>query len=102
MIRKFYELEPNDVLFFRDGRPMDVDKKKQDVRNIGHGANWPRPDHLFKGVIHSLIGERMASLEDIRQNDKEGNSSYGEFGGLRVVGPFPKKGDDVYLPRPLD
>lgn len=106
MTREFYELTPNDVLFFRDGRPMDVDKTKQDVRNIGHGANWPRPDHLFKGVIHGLIGERMASLEAIRQDDKDGNSSYGEFGGLRVFGPFPVKDENetsqIYLPRPLD
>lgn len=92
MDRKCYELTPNDVLFFRDGRPMDVDKAQQDVRNVGHGANWPRPDHLFKGVIHALIGDRMAY-----------ESAYGEFGGLKVFGPFPKKDDgEIYLPRPLD
>lgn len=92
MDRTCYELTPKDVLFFRDGRPMDVDKAQEDVRNIGHGANWPRPDHLFKGVIHALIGERMAS-----------ESAYGEFGGLKVFGPFPKKdGGEIYLPRPLD
>lgn len=102
MIRKFYELEPNDVLFFRDGRPMDADKAQKDVRNIGHGANWPRPDHLFKGVIHGLIGNQMASLDKIRSNGKDGEIGYGEFGGLRVFGPFPKKGKDIYLPRPLD
>lgn len=102
MTKRCYVLTPSDVLFFRDGRPMDVDKEQEDVRNIGHGASWPRPDHLFKGVIHALIGERMASLDAIRSEDGDGKLSYGDFGGLRVFGPFPMKSGEVYLPRPLD
>lgn len=56
MGKSTYELSPRDVLFFRDARPMDVDKARtNDVFNVGHGANWPRPDHLFSAVIHDLL-----------------------------------------------
>ena len=85
-----YELRPRDVLFFRDGRPMDADKaQKKDVRYIGHGAGWPRPDHLFKGVMHGLLKETRGA-------------TYGDFPSLKVIGPYPVKGDVLYLPRPLD
>lgn len=89
-----YELRPRDVLFFRDGRPMDIDKKRRDVRNIGHGAVWPRPDHLYKGVMHALI----------RETDGAG---FGDFPSVKVVGPYPLKheakgSDTLYLPRPND
>lgn len=85
-----YELKPRDVLFFRDGRPMDADKaQKKDVRYIGHGAVWPRPDHLFHGVIHSLLKETPGA-------------TFGSFPSLKVMGPYPVKGDMLYLPRPLD
>lgn len=90
MQEKRYELRPRDVLFFRDGRPMDADKaQKKDVRYIGHGAVWPRPDHLFHGVIHSLLKETP-------------DATFGSFPSLKVTGPYPVKGDTLYLPRPLD
>ena len=95
MIERKYELTPRDVLFFRDGRPMDADKaQKKDVRYIGHGATWPRPDHLFKGAIHALLRETP-------------NASFGDFPALKVMGPYPVKRekshpDALYLPRPLD
>lgn len=90
MQERRYELKPRDVLFFRDGRSMDADKaQKKDVRYIGHGAVWPRPDHLFKGVMHGLLKETPGA-------------TYGDFPSLKVVGPYPVKGDMLYLPRPLD
>lgn len=89
MQERRYELKPRDVLFFRDGRPMDADKAMEDVRNIGHGAVWPRPDHLFKGVMHGLLKETQGA-------------AYGDFPSLKVIGPYPVKGDMLYLPRPLD
>ena len=56
-----YELTPRDVLFFRDARPMDVDKsRKDDIFNVGHGANWPRPDQLFSAVIQDLVRDPSA------------------------------------------
>ena len=102
MTERCYELQPRDLLFLRDGRPMDVDKAQQDVRNIGHGANWPRPDHLFKAVIHGLIGDRMASLHALHRAGDDGVPAYGDFGALKVTGPYPVRDGRLYLPRPLD
>lgn len=93
MSRKSYELTPRDVLFFRDARPMDVNKDRtDDIFNIGHGAYWPRPDQLFSAVIHELIRDPSVSERDW----------YGSVSDLRVTGPFPLKGEVLYLPMPLD
>ncbi len=91
-MKKSFTLSPRDLLFFRDGRPMDVNKREADMRNIGHGDTWPRPDHLYNGIMHALINDRMAS----------GEKMYGKIGDLKVEGPLPMKGDTLYLPRPLD
>ena len=93
MAKKSYELSPRDVLFFRDARPMDVNKDRtDDVFNIGHGAYWPRPDQLFSAVIHELIRDPQASEKDW----------YGSVSDLRVTGPFPLMGGKLYLPMPQD
>lgn len=84
---------PRDLLFFRDGRPMDVDKSKEaNLRNIGHGAYWPRPDHLHSALMHHLIA-------DPTRPEKQW---YGSLPDLRVLGPFPCKNATLYLPFPLD
>ncbi len=88
-----YVLTPRDVLFFRDARPMDSDKRRTgDLRLIGHGAQWPRPDLLFSAVIHTLVGD--PERPDARL--------YGSAPDLRVRGPFPVRGGRLFLPRPLD
>lgn len=97
MALQTYRITPRDLLFFRDGRPLDLNKQDKEHRNIGHGAYWPRPDHLYNAIMHALIGSRTAG----------GNAAFGQFGGLQVAGPFPLKqdgkgGDTLYLPRPLD
>ena len=93
MAKKSYELSPRDVLFFRDARPMDVDKDRtDDVFNVGHGAYWPRPDQLFSAVIHELIRDPNVSEKNW----------YGSVSDLRVTGPFPMKDGKLYLPMPLD
>ena len=90
MQEKNYELMPRDILFFRDGRPMDADKAlKEDVCIVGHGASWPRPDHLYNGVMHSLLKEH-------------GGGDFGVFPSLKTVGPYPVKNKELFLPRPLD
>ena len=91
-----YRISPLDLLFFRDGRPLDIDKACDDHRNIGHGAFWPRPDHLYNAVMHALIGSRTAGER----------AAYGQFGGVQTRGPYPLVKEDgnviLYLPRPLD
>ena len=93
MGKKCFELEPRDVLFFRDGRPMDVDKdRKGDIFNVGHGANWPRPDQLFSAVIHELL--RDPTIPESKW--------YGTISDLRITGPFSALNGELYLPMPLD
>lgn len=91
---KTYTLMPRDLLFFRDARPMDVNKKNEEAgyRAIGHGANWPRPDILHSAVMHELIRNPECPEEEW----------YGSVPSLKVMGPFPCKGDELYLPMPLD
>lgn len=91
---KTYTLTPRDVLFFRDARPMDVRKEDEEkgYRTIGHGANWPRPDILHSAVMHELI----------RDPEKSENEWYGSVTDLKVMGPFPCKNGQIYLPMPLD
>ncbi len=87
-----YAVTPRDVLFFRDARPMDSEKARlRDVRLIGHGAVWPRPDLLHSAVIHALLGGPDAPETD-----------YGSVPDLRVAGPFPVREGRLFLPRPLD
>jgi len=76
-------LQPTDVLFFRDGRPMEGSL-------AGHGAAWPLPtvtDSALHAALHrsGLDGHRhdhiatgQRSAKDVRQ-----------FGSLVSAGPFP-------------
>ena len=91
-----YRISPHDLLFFRDGRPLDIDKAHGHHRNIGHGASWPRPDHLYNAVMHALIGSRTVGER----------TAYGKFGGVKTKGPYPLVEENgsaiLFLPRPLD
>ena len=52
---QIYTLTPNDVLFFRDGRPMEAAG--------GHGARWPEPSLIFDALhaaLHRAFGENYA------------------------------------------
>lgn len=89
-----YTLTPRDILFFRDARPSDNCKADTETFVVGHGANWPRPDHLYNAVIHALIGDPEANAER--------KENYGDIQDLNVQGPFPKREDQLYFPRPLD
>lgn len=94
-------LQPLDVLFFRDGRPMMG-------ANPGRGARVPM-QHVISGALHtafrraypeegSLPGEH---LHQTRHKGERGNRSE-RFGSLCSAGPFPVKEDKWYFPRPLD
>lgn len=89
-----YALAARDLLFFRDARPMDMDKSLRAMReHIGHGAVWPRPDHLFAALMHHLI----------KAPDAGGQELYGSMPNLNTLGPFPSMPDGgLLLPIPLD
>lgn len=93
-------LQPTDVLFFRDGRPMEG-------ALAGHGAAWPMPnvtDAAFHAALHrsGLGGHR----HDQRNGDSRTVQDGRQFGSLVTAGPFPVRrafgAATWFFPRPLD
>jgi CRISPR-associated protein Cmr3 len=99
-------LQPTDVLFFRDGRPMEGSL-------AGHGAAWPLPnvtDAAFHAALHrsGLNGHPHDQRRGADRNGKDNR----RFGSLVTAGPFPvcvenEKGQRLqapcwFFPRPLD
>lgn len=93
-------LSPTDVLFFRDGRPMEG-------ASSGHGAAWPLPNVLSAAIHHAL---RRADHDDLHQHRRGRNGSYSgedahrdrKFGSLQLGGPFPVVDGQWLFPRPAD
>ena len=86
-------LEPSDVLFFRDGRPMTGGL-------AGHGAAWPLPNVInaaFHGALHradleQLTGKKVHPHHHPGRDGKragEANHRPRKFGSLLTAGPFP-------------
>lgn len=98
-------LQPTDVLFFRDGRPMGG-------ASAGHGAAWPLPsviNHAFYAALH-----RAGDVFKEAHPHRRGRSGIypnpelrdRRFGSLVTAGPFPvcTSGADHtwFFPRPAD
>jgi CRISPR-associated protein Cmr3 len=92
-------LEPQDVLFFKDGRPMFGSSP-------GRGASLPM-QHVLNGALHaafhrafpeegSLPGEKIHSGRKVEGGFR--------FGNLSSLGPFlsEETTGDWFFPRPLD
>ena len=94
-----YALEPRDLLFMRDARPMEAS-------DAGLGANWPRPDQLWNAIINTFHRTWPARQEwegaAHTKRDGENQRSSDRFGALKTFGPFPLKNGEVYYPCPLD
>jgi CRISPR-associated protein Cmr3 len=97
-------LQPADVLFFRDGRPMSGSL-------AGHGAAWPLPDVTNHALHAALHRAALAGVHD-HNHRREGNGVIGvrKFGSLLTAGPFPVAGGTGnppdalrwFFPRPKD
>lgn len=94
-------LEPTDVLFFRDGRPMSGSLS-------GHGAAWPMP-HVMSHAFHAAL--HRAALSGVHSHRRGRSGEYEEtrdrkFGSLKTAGPFPVCTQGAahtwFFPRPLD
>jgi len=103
-----FQLEPRDLLFLRDARPMDGS-------DAGLGANWPRPDQLWNALINAFhrVWPNRQDWEGAAHTKRKSGESGGKsdnplssdrFGALKTVGPFPfdTKTGVVYYPAPLD
>ena len=96
-------LEPNDVLFFRDGRPMSGALS-------GHGAAWPLPG-VIDGALHAAMyradlkershPHRFADQNGLRDDNRGKSARF--FGSLVSAGPFPVSPEKHwYFQRPAD
>ncbi len=94
-------LEPTDVLFFRDGRPMEGSLS-------GHTAAWPLPD-ITNHALHAAL--HRADIEGVHEHRRGRSGEYDDerdrkFGSLQTVGPFPVDTRDNrqtwFFPRPAD
>ena len=95
----WYEInmEPRDLLFFRDAKPMKAS-------SIGEGARIPYP-HLFYDALIASFHEEWPELEDWEFehfHPHKGEKGRMRFGGLKTLGVFPVCKDEVYLPVPAD
>lgn len=91
-------LQPTDVLFFRDGRPMEGSL-------AGHTAAWPLPD-VTNHALHAAL--HRAGFSGVHAHRRGRSGIYEErrdrkFGSLATAGPFPVDADgEWFFPRPSD
>lgn len=100
MSERTYALEPRDLLFMRDARPMEAS-------DAGLGANWPRPDQLWNAIINTFhrtwpVRQEWEGTAHTKGNADKNKDSSDRFGALKTFGPFPVKNNEVYYPCPLD
>lgn len=101
-------LQPTDVLFFRDGRPMSGSL-------AGHTAAWPLPDlpnHALHAALHlagfTHVHKHVPGRASLPRDysDANRNQNGRRFGCLTTAGPFPvlhRASDNVWFyPRPCD
>lgn len=97
-------LQPNDVLFFKDGRPMAGGL-------AGHGAAWPLPTVTSAALHAALWRAGLADASHLHRPGRNGkpvaDTPSRRFGSLVTAGPFPVKAagnaaDEWFFPRPAD
>ncbi len=90
-------LQPTDILFFRDGRPMGGS-------SAGHGEAWPLPT-MTDAALHAALHRSgiQGHQHDHRKNRERHSKDARAFGSLTQAGPFPLSPNDLwYFPCPLD
>jgi CRISPR type III-B/RAMP module-associated protein Cmr3 len=96
-----YHITPNDVLFFRDARPMDA--------SGGYGARWPEPS-LWFDAVHAALHRAYPEQQDWEHAHRLGRSRVRDmsrertqrFGSLTTLGPFPVKDGSWMFRTPAD
>lgn len=104
MLTHQLNLHPTDVLFFKDGRPMEGAAS-------GHGAAWPLPnviDSALHAALHrSGLGEdahkHTVGRSSVPRDYDDPSQRTRFFGSLQSSGPFPVNPNGTwYFPRPAD
>src|SRR5437773_5206660 len=92
-------LQPTDVLFFREGRPMTGSL-------AGHTASWPLPDvtnHALHAALHRAGLDGLHTHRRGRSGDYDNGKRDRKFGALLTAGPFPVDSENrCFFPRPRD
>jgi CRISPR type III-B/RAMP module-associated protein Cmr3 len=99
-----YNITPQDLLMFRDGRPMEAN-----AGSGGHGGRWPEPSVIFD-AIHAALHRAFPSREPWEHPHRFGRSSNRDFnrketqrfGSLATAGPFPVRDGEWFFPAPQD
>src|SRR5439155_2007441 len=97
-----YTITPQDVLMFRDGRPMEGSLS-------GHGARWPEPSIIFD-ALHAAFHRAFPEAQAWEDRHDWGRSSTRpckgddsqRFGSLSTLGPFPVSRGQWFFPCPAD
>ena len=99
------ELQPRDVLYFRDGRPIGGSAE-------GSGAVWPHPALFHSALLAALqrrFSERLGEWEsehhrltDSEKRKQERGKVRFHLGGLKSWGPFPKTDEGILVATPAD
>ncbi len=93
----WYEIIPNDTLFFRDGKPFTMGSE-----TWADSIFPPYPSTVY-GAIRSWLIFEKGGLKKFKEGEfKEELGTENEKGSLSIKGPFLKKNDEVFLPCPLD
>ena len=107
-MKHFLEISPRDVLYFRDGRPLGGAAD-------GNGAQWPLPSVLHSAVLSAF--HRAFRDEEIRayakrhehsrrpgkdRNFEQKKRTKAVFGGVKTLGPFPRRDGQIWFPVPAD
>ena len=103
-------MEPRDVLFFRDGRPLNAGC-------TGHGDSWPLPSVLHSAMhaalrhcwpvpaeweADSLLTFRSKGKGRSERKKARNTNAAMRFGALQTIGPLPSMGGDLLCPSPAD
>jgi len=92
-----FEIEPYDVLLFRDGRPFNPGDWAYSI--------FPPLPSTFQGAIRAKIWMKQ---DNLRKNLSNPNVIDGWLSPdenkmtLKFYGPFIKKGEEIYFPLPLN
>src|ERR1017187_8261960 len=102
-----YHIEPHDLLFFRDARPMESQSP-----GGGHGARWPHPA-VFFDALHAALWRAFPDpatggftdhsfyrKESGRRGVKANGGAF--FQTLASAGPFPVRDGHWLFPAPAD
>lgn len=105
-----YHLQPQDLLFFRDARPMEPQSP-----GGGHGAGWPHPAVLFD-ALHAALWRAFPDAPVREATGFSHHSFYVKKDGQRqpigqqrtwfhtlaTAGPFPVLAGQWLFPAPAD